>query len=297
MSNKKGNTKLSKVKQQFVIAVTLSLLFGLGWGFGLPATNSISNVPLRTILQVIFILLTGFQGVFVFIMQCLRSQEARKEWKRWFNMVSCRPDRARAYSRSTDSRGYNGDNTLPKRYNKSATMSTSYGPWDSNTLRRAVQLDAIKRSVNNDNKKKTTVVFVNDGFEEKKDLCLEYSQNNPDKQSTVIANTSTMEMLEEESVDAGAKVIEKSNSQQAEPLTTTFAKFSEEDSSFVIMWVNRETASKMNEQTTSESCKTSPQQIELCNYTDGEETSLVVANTTELEYSQSVMDGKEDETQ
>lgn len=72
-----------KLKQQFVIAITLSLLFGLGWGIGLPATQALYIAPIRDTFSVLFIILTAFQGLFVFIMHTLRSQEVQKLWKRW----------------------------------------------------------------------------------------------------------------------------------------------------------------------------------------------------------------------
>ena len=95
-SNKRKGGSVNKkvqLKQYFISAVTLSLLFGLGWGFGLPATSGIKNVAVRTSFQILFILLTAFQGLFIFIMHCLvgrKSIEARHEWKRWFLLTTCR---------------------------------------------------------------------------------------------------------------------------------------------------------------------------------------------------------------
>ena len=76
-------------RQNFIIAVMLSLLFGLGWGIGLASTTSISNKTLSTLLQVLFILLTGFQGLFIFVMHCVRSEDARKQWKAWASTITC----------------------------------------------------------------------------------------------------------------------------------------------------------------------------------------------------------------
>lgn len=107
-SNLKSETKQdsmkTKFKQQFIAALTLSLLFGLGWGVGLAATNSIPSAPVSATLQAIFILLTGFQGLLIFIMHCIRCEEARKVWKEWLYIVTCHRvalDRKKFASRST----------------------------------------------------------------------------------------------------------------------------------------------------------------------------------------------------
>ena len=60
-------------------------MFGLGWGIGLLATQDIySNKTVHDIIAALFILLTTFHGVFIFIMHCLRSEKVRKVWKKWF---------------------------------------------------------------------------------------------------------------------------------------------------------------------------------------------------------------------
>ena len=60
-------------------------MFGLGWGIGLLATQDIySNKTVHNIVAALFILLTTFHGVFIFVMHCLRSEKVRKVWKKWF---------------------------------------------------------------------------------------------------------------------------------------------------------------------------------------------------------------------
>ena len=78
----------TKMKQLLIIAVMLSLLFGLGWGLGFVITSSIPVAGLAVTLQVIFILLSSFQGLLVFIMHCLRSKDVRDEWLRWINVLT-----------------------------------------------------------------------------------------------------------------------------------------------------------------------------------------------------------------
>ena len=93
----------SQVRQQFRNALALSLLFGLGWAFGLPATEGIDSVSVRTAFQVLFIIVTAFQGLYIFIMQCLTGSnavDAKKEWQRWFYFITCRPGHVHAYTLS-----------------------------------------------------------------------------------------------------------------------------------------------------------------------------------------------------
>ena len=78
-------------QQQFMIAVALSVLFGLGWGIGLFVSGDIHEIPVtKNILSVLFVLLTSFHGLFVFIMHGIRSKDIRKKWKAVFNTMSCK---------------------------------------------------------------------------------------------------------------------------------------------------------------------------------------------------------------
>ena len=79
-----------KTKQQLIVAITLSVLFGLGWGIGLLATDGVSVSALRDFFSAIFIICTAFQGVMVFCLQALRSKHVRSTWARWFHMATGR---------------------------------------------------------------------------------------------------------------------------------------------------------------------------------------------------------------
>jgi hypothetical protein len=84
LKSDKEMTAAKFVKQQLIIVLTLSFLFGLGWGVGLFATQGIPSQVVRDIIAAIFILTTAFHGVFIFIFQCLRSKDIQILWKRWF---------------------------------------------------------------------------------------------------------------------------------------------------------------------------------------------------------------------
>ena len=72
------------LRRHFVIALGLATVFGLGWGFGLAATGS-SKKEVTFVFQLIFSIFVGTQGVLIFILHGLRSQDARALWKTWFS--------------------------------------------------------------------------------------------------------------------------------------------------------------------------------------------------------------------
>lgn len=203
-------------------------------------------------------------------MHCLRSEEARNEWKKWFNIVTRRKVRSRVFSKSTDGRGIS---SLPKRYNKNATLSTSNKAWSSDTLRRAVHFDTLKRSINDEDTEKQPVVFMNEGFKEKKDLNMECAQSESvtdNHTSTVISNFDFVTVTELEGENVGTNKSYNSNEGGTKPLTVREdARIDEEVSTFEILWVNEGTASALNEQTDRESCVISSGQIELSNLQEG----------------------------
>ena len=84
-SAKQKHKNISFIRQQLIIIVVLSILFGLGWGVGLFATQDIHrNKTIRDIFAAVFVVITAFHGLFIFIMHCVRSQDVRNVWKKWF---------------------------------------------------------------------------------------------------------------------------------------------------------------------------------------------------------------------
>ena len=75
--------KKRKLKRLFFLALGLSLLFGLGWGFGLLATSS-DIKELTFTFQILFSILIGSQGLLIFIFHVIRAPQARKQWKKLF---------------------------------------------------------------------------------------------------------------------------------------------------------------------------------------------------------------------
>ena len=82
---KKKQEKVSFICEQVVIVIALSIVFGLGWGIGLFATQDIHNNKIvRDSLAALFVIVTAFHGLFILIMRCLRSKDVRNVWKQWF---------------------------------------------------------------------------------------------------------------------------------------------------------------------------------------------------------------------
>ena len=82
---KKKQENISFVRQQLIIVTVLSIFFGLGWGIGLIATQDIYDNKLgRDIVAALFVIITAFHGLFLFVMHCLHSKDVRNLWKQVF---------------------------------------------------------------------------------------------------------------------------------------------------------------------------------------------------------------------
>ena len=81
-ASKGGNLK--KVKENFWVTVGLSVLFGVSWVFGLLATAGLPDY-IRLPFDIVFTLLASLQGVFVLLLNCVKSQECRQLWNNWLH--------------------------------------------------------------------------------------------------------------------------------------------------------------------------------------------------------------------
>ena len=77
---KGGNFK--KLKENFWLTIGLSVLLGVSWIFGLLATAGLPGY-FRIPFDIVFTVLASLQGVFLFLLYCVRSPECRKLWKNW----------------------------------------------------------------------------------------------------------------------------------------------------------------------------------------------------------------------
>ena len=93
-----GEPHLKKFKQNFVVAVALATVFGLTWGLGLLTTSS-SVEEFTLTLQIIFTIFVGFQGVLIFVLHGIRSNNAREIWKEWFRALARKFYKTHLFSR------------------------------------------------------------------------------------------------------------------------------------------------------------------------------------------------------
>ena len=127
-----------QLKRHLVIALGLSTIFGLGWGFGLAATGS-SVKEVTFAFQLLFSIFVGLQGVLIFILHGLRSQDARALWKSWFSTVSFKS--TKSYS-ITDRSSTLRSPTYKQRFSIQLSTSTSGG-----TLGRNSSTGTLKKQV------------------------------------------------------------------------------------------------------------------------------------------------------
>ncbi|KAJ8019914.1 Adhesion G-protein coupled receptor G6 [Holothuria leucospilota] len=79
----KSQSNKTAAIRRFQNAFAISILLGLSWCFGFLAIGS-----LRMAFNVLFSLFNSFQGVFIFLIFCLRQEEVRAAWKSRFGIKS-----------------------------------------------------------------------------------------------------------------------------------------------------------------------------------------------------------------
>ena len=76
-----GGMSLRDLRKTFFVTMSLGVVLGLGWGFGLVATSS-DVIALTFAFQVIFSIFVGSQGVLIFVFHGLRNEDFRSFWRR-----------------------------------------------------------------------------------------------------------------------------------------------------------------------------------------------------------------------
>ena len=80
VKKKQGNISLNLFVNNLSLSLyTLSILFGLGWGI---ATQDIHNNKIvRDLYSALFVIVTAFHGLFIFIVQCLHSNHVQSVYR------------------------------------------------------------------------------------------------------------------------------------------------------------------------------------------------------------------------
>lgn len=74
-------------RENLTISLSLAIVFGLGWGFGLLSTSH-SAEDVTITFQVLFSIFVGAQGILLFLLHGVRNPDARKTWKGWLTSTS-----------------------------------------------------------------------------------------------------------------------------------------------------------------------------------------------------------------
>ena len=85
LKSNESSTRL--YKKSLFIALSMAVVFGLGWGFGLLTTSS-SIEGLTITFQVIFSIFVGSQGVLLFLLHGVRNPDVRAVWNGWWRSLT-----------------------------------------------------------------------------------------------------------------------------------------------------------------------------------------------------------------
>ena len=114
---KSSEKKMKQHKENLIIALSLAVMFGLGWGFGLLTTSS-SIEGLTITFQVIFSIFVGAQGVLLFLLHGVRNPDVRALWKGWLASLGNITRLSSVVTFSSSSK-----TTLPQSMNTSGTAT------------------------------------------------------------------------------------------------------------------------------------------------------------------------------
>ncbi len=127
----KRRNRKQETKQHCRVAFTISILFGLGWGFGLLASQAIGVAAIRVIFNTLFTVFIAFQGFFIFLLYIVLSPNAKKEWKRW---ILRKEDKGTGSSVSGTGRSKSTGSTGSTGVKRSAASYKNYNKKRSGTL-------------------------------------------------------------------------------------------------------------------------------------------------------------------
>lgn len=85
-------SKPKRVIKTMTLTFLLAIMFVVGWVFGVLGSRAVGFGPvLSRVFQFLFIAIVGFHGLFIFLVQPVRSKDARNVWIKWFYYLTCHP--------------------------------------------------------------------------------------------------------------------------------------------------------------------------------------------------------------
>ena len=122
--NKEFGLKHKQWKENLVITIIFSVMFGLGWVSGLLASTDVKVDYVRIPFEWLFTILNCLQGVFIFYVYCLRPPEIRNKLLSPF--LACKSGKRKVIFTSTSKTNSKAsNNSFVVVSNKSAAMGTS----------------------------------------------------------------------------------------------------------------------------------------------------------------------------
>ena len=121
--------KFKKLKENFWLTIGLSILLGVLWIFGLLATGGLPNY-IRIPFDIVFTVLASLQGVFLFLLYCVRPPECRKLWMNWmlcrFTKRSQSPVPASGSNHTRSATAMSSGNVLSRFCSRFASMTQCF---------------------------------------------------------------------------------------------------------------------------------------------------------------------------
>ena len=115
---RESRSKMGKKLRKAFIVFVLAIMFGIGWAFGILGSENRNAVSV--IFQILFVVIVGFQGLFIFLLYPCRTKDARDQWKRLFYSVTCCRHGRDEQSKSSVPQVHNS----PNKHNSSTSLKT-----------------------------------------------------------------------------------------------------------------------------------------------------------------------------
>ena len=143
LKEKSQAEKLRDIRNNFIIAMSLAIVLGLGWGLGLLATSS-GLLEVTILFQVLFSIFVGMQGVLIFFLHGVRNNEAREVWKQCLTAVT-RKSRPK-YLVTSDKTASTGPTSRDKRTRGTDSIGLSTLPHSTSYQDKKLDLSKVEES-------------------------------------------------------------------------------------------------------------------------------------------------------